>query len=328
MKTFRVCHSSELPVSYLRNPNYVYFAYDKLMLFDGQNIFYDHFAIVEEVPEEPVEALWYICFDGKIRSLIDYSITEIAEIEDESMIDLLYKAGTIFFYEANRRYLDTRRQLLELPYLNGSYQMTINLANNIKLDENTVIAFNPETSEFEISGKPQDYDLIFTHDYQGIDTDKVSTDVTDRKITTDIKISEGYDNIIRVVSDGLYASVLDRVTKTAFDEWVAKFERYRESLAEFLETIGDEIEELEERLSPEAITARIMVVLEDKYDEIDYALEHFNQWASRLDGMEERCNQYTDNKFDSSYTALSDQIDDATNDPWESFGDLNPIPEP
>jgi hypothetical protein len=203
--------------------------------------------------------------------------------------------------------------------------MSINLANNIKLDKNTIIAFNPETSEFEISGKPQDYDLIFTHDYKGIDTDKVTTDVTDRKITTDIKISEGYDNIIRIVSDGLYASVRDRVTKTAFNEWITKFKRYKDNLEQFLDQIGEELDDLEERLSPESISARIIETLEDKYGEIETALEKFNQWAEKIDGMEERCNTYSDNKFNTSYNALSEQIDDATNEPWESFGELHPV---
>lgn len=327
MKTLAVLHSRDLPVIYLRRPNYIYFLYDKLVIFVGQDLFPEHYAIVETMPEEPVEGLWYICMDGYIRSLIDYSVQEIAQVESESMIELLLKAGTVFFYEANRRYYDPRRQLIELPYLNGSYQMTINLANNIKLDKNTVLAFNPETSEFEVSGKPQDYDLIFTHDYEGVDSPTVSTDVTDRRITTEIKISEEPDNIIRVTSDGLLASVQDRVTTESFNLFVDRFERYRNNLNYIIENIEGIVEEAEERISPEAISARILELLESKYAEIDEALAKLNSMSARFAGIEERCIQYTDNRFDTSYNNLSTMIIEATEDPWEDFGDANPHEE-
>jgi hypothetical protein len=48
--------------------------------------------------------------------------------------------------------------------MNGTFLLSVHLASNIVLDKNTVIAFNPETSEFEIAGDTQQYDdIVFTH---------------------------------------------------------------------------------------------------------------------------------------------------------------------
>ena len=46
LKTFRVCLSSELPPEVDREDNYIYFTYDTLSLYLGQNEFCDNFAIL------------------------------------------------------------------------------------------------------------------------------------------------------------------------------------------------------------------------------------------------------------------------------------------
>ena len=49
MKTLRVCLSSDLPGLLDRNPDYLYFLYDKLFLYSGQNILDVNFSIVDNI---------------------------------------------------------------------------------------------------------------------------------------------------------------------------------------------------------------------------------------------------------------------------------------
>ena len=160
MKTLRVCHSRDLPSIHDRDINYIYFLYDKLEVFIGQNYYSDPYAIVESFPSLPVAEMLYFCIDdGKIRARVSLVETEIAEIESPEQLEILKQAGTTFFVNSDRRYLDVKSKLITLPYNNGTYELTLSLANDLKIDENTVIAFNPETQQFEIVGDIQDYDL-------------------------------------------------------------------------------------------------------------------------------------------------------------------------
>ena len=60
MKTLRVCLSSELPDVLERSSDYLYFAYDKLILYSGQNEVSENFAIATEIPEAQIEGMIYI----------------------------------------------------------------------------------------------------------------------------------------------------------------------------------------------------------------------------------------------------------------------------
>lgn len=68
-KTLRVCLSKDLPDILDREPNFLYFLYDKLMLFMGQNIYNDPFCIVPALPDDPISGMLYIDF-GDGRSIV------------------------------------------------------------------------------------------------------------------------------------------------------------------------------------------------------------------------------------------------------------------
>ena len=51
LKTLKVCLSEELPIITERDPNTIYFLYDKLLVFLGQSLYNDPYAIVESMPE-------------------------------------------------------------------------------------------------------------------------------------------------------------------------------------------------------------------------------------------------------------------------------------
>ena len=329
MKTLRVCHSKDLPSIHDRDINYIYFLYDKLEVFLGQNYYSDPYAIVESYPfDNVIPGMLYFCLDdGYVKAQVNLVDTKIAKIESDEQLEILKQAGTTFFVNAERRYLDVRTRCISLPFRNGSYELTVNLAADLKINKNTVIAFNPETQQFEIVGDIQDFDIVFSRDYRGLKTDSVDTKVEDHKISSDVKISDAYDNIIKETPKGLYASVNDRVTSTAFENWIGRFQEYKEDMEAYIEELSDLIERAEEIISTDSIIRKINECLTAVYPEIDDALENYDEYSEKIDSLDEEIIAYADDKFDNAVETLEEQIINATNNPWEDFEHIIP-PEP
>ena len=321
MKTLRVCHSRDLPSIESRDSNFIYFLYDKLEVFLGQNYYSDPYAIVESYPYDNIVAgMLYFCLDdGYVKAQVNLIDTKIALIESEEQLEILKQAGTTFFVNAERRYLDTRTRCISLPFANGTYELTVSLAADLKINENTVIGFNPETQEFEIIGDIQDFDLVFSRDYKGKDTNSVKTNVEDHKISGDIKINPAYDNIIKETPDGLYATVNDRVTSTVFEHWTEQFVGYKDNMEAFILELADLIERAEEIISSDTIARKILAAVEAIYPEIDDALENYDEYAEKIDQIDQDIRDYADQQFDNAVAEINAKIDDATADPWEDF---------
>ena len=135
MKTLRVCLSSDLPGLLDTNPDYLYFLYDKLFLYSGQNMLTVNFSIVNEIPniEDQVPGMIYILnTDGTVHRKVDYVDTIVAEIEDDSQVELLKKAGTMYYVNSDHRYLDSQRRILTLPYNDGNYELAVAAKNDAK----------------------------------------------------------------------------------------------------------------------------------------------------------------------------------------------------
>ena len=321
MKTLRVCHSEDLPSIHDRDINFIYYLYDKLEVFLGQNYYSDPYAIVESYPEDNViPGMLYFCLDdGYVKAQVNLETTRIAEIESNEQLEILKQAGTKFFVNADRRYLDVKTKLITLPFRNGTYELTVNLANDLKINENTVIGFNPITQEFEIIGDIQDFDLVFSRRYKGIETNTIKTNVEDHKISSDVKLNPAYDNIIKETPSGLYASVNDRVSSTVFEDWVERFRTYKEDMEEFIVELADLIERAEEIISTDTISRKILESLERVYPDIDSYLANYAQYAQEIDDFEVEIRDYADQRFTTAIINVQEQIDNATNNPWDDF---------
>lgn len=320
LKKLRVCLSEDIPILTNRDPTYFYFLYDKLILFAGQNLYNDPFAIVEDVPEEPAHNLLYLTLnDGKIKVFVNYSIHDIAEIENEEQLDILKKTGTTYFMNANGRYLDLNHRIVSLPFNNGTYELTVNLANELIIDENTIIGFNPESNIFEIIGNKQDFDMVFTKGYKGKNSDTIDMNVVDHKIFGELKISPAYDNMLKIVSDGLYANASDRVTIQQFQSFVSSFQDYKTRMEYYLQDLIKKYDASQSVVSPQSISTRILKALEAVYPEINESLEKYNKIAAQFDGLEQRVKDYADREYAIAYSNLYKAIIDATIHPWESF---------
>lgn len=322
MKTLRVCHSRDLPSIDQRNINFIYYLYDKLEIFMGQNYYSDPYAIVESYPsnENVVAGMLYFCLDdGYVKARVNLEDKQIALVESDAQLDILKQAGTTFFVNADRRYLDVKTKCISLPFANGTYELTVRLASDLKINENTVIAYNPETQEFEIVGDIQDYDLVFSRNYRGKDTDTVSTTVEDHKISGDVKIDPSPDNIIKANKDGMYATVNDRVSSVIFEDWTKRFADFDERMEEFIEDLADLIERAEEIIATDSIARKIMESLRLVYPEIDEALANYDEYAQKIDALDEGIYEYADNEINGARDELNEAIINATNNPWEDF---------
>ena len=321
LKTLRVCLSSELPILLERKPNFIYFIYDKLELFVGQTMYSDPFAIVESMPENPVSGMLYLVLDGYIRIYLDYGIKEIAYIESEDQLELLKQAGTTFFVNSEKRYLDLQRRVITLPFNNGTYELTVSLAKDLIIDKDTVIGFNPLTNQFEIIGN-HNTDLVFTGRYRGKDSDSVNMTVSENKISADVKVSKGYDNIIKILPDGIYANANNKVDKDTFYSWVENYHNYRTSLNYYLRDLETELDNMVGiDITEEYIFSKIRSAIQSIIPDIEEAIEKYDEILAKFEAVETNTKAYTDEKFTMTKQEIIDYINSksTTENIWETF---------
>lgn len=318
MKTLRVCHSEDLPSTL--QLDFIYYLYDKLEVYIGQTHYSDPYVIIETYPSNPVPGILYFCLDdGYVKTRANLEDVNIAKVESDAQLEILKQAGSMFFVYSDRRYLDARTQLISLPFKNGTYQLSVNLATDVEINENTIIKYNPESGQFEIIGDIQDYNLVFSRRYRGKETDTINTKVEDHEVSSDLKISQKYGNMITMFNDGIYATVNDRVSQEEFDRWSEEFETYKDDMEAYIALLSDLIERAEEIISSDSIARKIEATLRTVYPEIDSALANYDTYAQRIDSIESEVNAYADSKFDATEEALNNVIISATNEPWEDF---------
>lgn len=314
MKTFRVCLSSELPSEMDRSPDYLYFAYDTLELYSGQNYLEDNFAIVEEIPEEEVYGMIYILnTDGSVHRIVDYADTKIAEIEDPEQIEILKKAGTMFYVNARHRYIDSQRRVLTLPFNDGSYELNVSTKKETVYDNNTILKYNTETERFEIYSDTSEDFIDFSKPFRGSTTNSVEIKLESSRIVGNVRISETEGNMLRVASDGLMIPSGEYVPKAVFDRWVASVLSIKTELEHILDVIQEELEALIDIVDPENLHRLIMEILEEKYPDIDTALENYDEYVANLDSLEDSLITYAAASITSARDTIIEKIESYNN---------------
>ena len=320
MKVLKVLHSQDFPPMQDRDPNVIYFIYNALEIWFGQNWYTDPYLVCDNDPTEPIEGmLYFILANGKVKYYTEYALKTIAEIESPDMLELLKKqGGSYFFVNADKRYLDIQKRIITLPYRNGEWDLTLNMANNIQLTEDTAIGFNPETNCFDISATKYDYDLVFMRDYRGTETDTAITTVEEHSIKTDVKVSRTYGNIIKTFDDGIGAIVAGKVSKDEFNQWKNEFYDYKADMDGLLADLTARVEEIEQEISPELITQKIHDALVEVYPLIDQSLIKYQEIIESIDGLIEESKEYTNMRFEEAVEEIKYVIDNT--DYWGTFG--------
>lgn len=308
IKTLRVCVSSQLPSLENRDPNYIYFTYDKLLLYQGTNLLSDSFAITDSVPEQPVYGMLYILTDGTIHKIIDYSDIIIAKIENEDQIPLLKKAGTAFYANADHRYLDLRSRAMVLPFSNGSYELAVSMKNDIQIDDNTQIKYNTDNERFEIYGGGATPFIDYSKKFRGGQTKSAKIDINGYKIQADVKLSAAVDNILRIASDGLYAKTADKIDVGTFNAWADQITEFRKYATQILDNISAELITMTHLVSVDKITSDIKELTEARFPTVQEALEKYQEIVSVLDMLETAVMNYAISRMTSTSNILTEGL--------------------
>lgn len=311
LKTLVVCLSTDLPSEADRDPNYIYFVYNMLCLYMGKALYGEDFCIVDSMPNEPSVDNLYICLDdGKVKVYDDYSINIIGEVQTREMLNILKEAGTMYYFNSKIRYIDMQNRMLVLPFNNGRYSLTVDIPWDLEYNDHTIIKYNTESERFEIYGETLDEDPLDTKGFRGHETNTVKVEVTDGRIKANVKVSEAFDNMLKVADDGLYVAVRNAVTHQEFDAWKNSYRNYKIELDFYMNSIREAFEKIEELISEEVIDQKIQSQLQELYPTIDEAITNFEIINNNVNEALAKYSTYAQTEFERIDEELSTAIDE------------------
>ena len=330
MKTLRVCLSSELPHIPDMDQNFIYFAYDTLEIFVGnQGTYQGNYAIVEALPEDKsVDILYISSTNGDVNIWYDYQVVKIAEIESSSQVNLLKKAKTSFFHYASHRYLDMSRRVIKIPFKNGIYELVVDLPNNAIIDNDTVLRYDVEKEQFVEEGDQELHTpYIGIH---GSTTDTVEIIVqNERSIEANVKISDISNNVLRKKDDGLFVDGSVFLKKDQYNEWMDTWSSTQNTIMDAVLDIREQLAYIETIISEEAITAKIQALLEQQIPTINEAIENYDNIINNvIPGWLQESKEYTDQQFETTKNYLMDYFGEYFSDVWDNVQYIPPEPEP
>ena len=324
MKTLRVCYSKDLPDLQNRNNDYIYLAYDKLALFIGKNMYYDPFIICERIPADPIPGCLYIQFDGFVLCLIKDDVEIFARVENIDQMNMLREIGTMYFVHAERRYLDPQFRTLQLPYHNGTYSMTVDVARNLKINKNTVIRYDQETESFYMEGDHVGFPDL--RGFRGRETDSVSIQVNEHCVHANVKISKAHGNLLRVLNGGLFANVDNKITieqfkavRQLYEEYKYKSENILKEIEDVLKDVKDNLPDPDTLVTEDTILHLITEAIRDNYADIEAMINYYKEVESKLDDMKDECRAYTDQVFNEKKEEIEWYAKHAFSDVWGKF---------
>lgn len=326
MKILKILNSQDLPTGPNRNDNYIYFCYDKLTIYMGKVQYTDPYCIVDTLPAsdaEPVPNMLYILKDGKTYVYNNEDQwNQIARIENASQAEYLVKAGTTFLMRSGYRYIDKVTKDIDLPFQNGSYQLSVAIKNPIKIDESTIIVYNPETGQFEIDGERY-YDEFGRNPdimkYTALNTNSVNTTIENDHIGANVKISPNAGNLIQLLGTGLYATIDDLVSASDFDELLTRCQSQAITYSNELEEIRIAMDQYDVTLNDQTLNERILEVVRTYIPNISGALAQFDalyEYLMRL--LNTEIYAYTDNRA----TTAKNELENLLNDFSIDWGEL------
>lgn len=320
MKKLKICNSENLPAMIDRTNDTIYFVYDKMAIFLGQNFYSDPFCIVEDIPEHPVPAMLYITFTGDVKTYINDQVTIIAQIENQDELQYLNSAGSIYFMKAEYRYLDLQTRTVHLPYQNGEFQLTVNLAKEIMINKNTVLRYNPVTSQFEVEGDwyQDEGHIPNSNGYEGGETSTTITRFDGKTFLTDVKISEEVNNVLKIYGNGLYVDISSKANREQFNDLVDSYIQYKSIIDGYITELKDAIENASIEVSEGTIGDKINEALEAYKPTITDMFDKYDQMYSELQELKELYETKVDESFDNTKKEITDYLNNITS-AWGFF---------
>ncbi len=320
MKTLRVCLSNELPGLLDRKSDYLYFLYDKLLLYNGQNMIDANFAITDKVPESQIDGMIYILnTDGSVHRKVDYVDTIVAKIENANQIELLKKAGSMYYVDAQHRYMDSQRRILTLPFNDGNYELAVAAKNDAKFNKNTILKYNEKHNRFEMYGEQDEEFIDFSKPFRGKETNTINLKVDGPKIAALVRISKAVGNIIKAASDGLSVNPVGFVDREEFDKWCETTVEFKKYAKGVLDRVDSELSSVMDLITPESIHKEIMDQLVLKYPTIDTALTNYAEVAASLKDIENEVMNYSSETILRESTNIDNQMKEYSE--WDNLDD-------
>ena len=337
-RILQILTSRELPLPQYREPDHLYYVYDKMKLYLYQSQYADPFSIVEKMPDQSVlvENMLYIVIEtGYMYTYSHNSIVELGHIEinefgdvDPDQMELLKKSGTIYFMNAEERYLDPQTRTLQLPFQNGTYQLTLSLAKDLMIDNETIIKFNEDTEQFEIMGAEFQPDkwLKDIYKYRGNWNESIITAVEEgsNAIKSKVNVADLSGNAIKVLGQGLYVNALDFADASRYNDMVLAFVNYKNIIDRYVLECTEAIMTITSTISQETIKQRIIAILEEYKPDIDDMFEKYDQFEEEINLIQYYLDHDVPEQIDEAEQSIIDYIDSKDN-AWSYFSeDVDP----
>ena len=234
------------------------------------------------------------------------------DVPDPDQIALLKQAGTVYFMNAESRYLDVQSRTIQLPFQNGEYILSLSLGADIRIDDHTVIRYNPNTEQFYIAGQEYQYDdrLNNIGRYTGYVTETTETYMDGDTFRAYVSVSDKENNGIQIAdTGGLFVDTSDLASQEKYVELVKSFNNYKIIIDRYMAELVEAVNECTHEVTPDVINTKIVEALVQYEETIDEAIANYDELHEIILGVEERLNQ-----------ALRDAIED---DRAEIFGIIN-----
>ena len=324
MYNFVICNTEDLPISFERDDNTFYYVYDKLVLFKGRILYTDPFAIVSSIPTDedvlPDNYMIYIYMeDGSIWQNNDYTVEQIATLSDQSQLEYLKASGATYFAKSDYRYLDLQTKSIILPYHNGKYQLGLSLANDLAIDENLIVKFDPKNSRFIFDGnlqEPESGDWHRIQDYKGYRSDTVETVIEDGVVKSNVRVSTAADNLIKTYGDGLFVYTGDRAKLSDFKKLKEYFEAYKTDIDAYQSIVAEAVKSTAETLN--TLPEKILDAMEVYGDNIQEALEKYDEIVEEYEQLKVDIDSYMTESTGELYEQVESFLQ-SINDPWRYF---------
>lgn len=318
IKTFKVCLSSNLPGELQRKFSEIYFVYDKMELYCGPNLINENFALVQELPENPVEDMLYIfTSNGSIHRITDYEDVIIANIDNPNDVEILQKVGTTYYVDANRSYIDKQRRVLTLPFNDGEYELNISTKNDILFDNDTIAKYNPSHGRFELYGDDSAEFIDYSKPFRGATTPTIETRVDGPRVSANVRISKALNNILKASSDGLFVRSTNLVKSEVFEQWKSTIDEFKQSAQDVLDRIDTELSFVQNLITQDSLNSDIRDILNDRYGDIDQIIGNYNDILDRLDTIQDLLMSYTITTIQESIDTLNNEL--STNSNWQNL---------
>lgn len=321
MYKFVVCKNVDLPASEYREEDTIYYVYDKLILYKGRVLYTDPFVITTELPEElpPDYILYILIYSGDVYQTYEKTYSKVAEIADKAQLEYLKLTGTTFFMKSDYRYLDMHTKSIILPYNNGKYQLSVDLANDISIDQNLVVKFDPQNSKFIFDGdlqEPEHGEWYRMQDYRGSATKTAITRVENNVVKTDIKISQEADNMIKLYGDGLFVYTGDKASLSDFKKLVEEYNQFKSAMDDFQAQISFALGDSQNVL--DKLPQKIKDAMDAYSSTMTEVLEKYDKVAAELQSLSAKTDEY----MKDNVATLTDQVETylgSINSAWEYF---------